>query len=54
MMDHSLQSYLERQPTAVLERLLQQYEALAEDDHYADLACLLRTILLYRDEPDGT
>ena len=51
-MEHSAYAYLERQPTKILEWLLWQYEKKAEEDHYADLACAIRTILYLREEAE--
>ena len=45
---YSIQSYLEQQSTPILKQLLRQYEPLSDDDYYAYLYSLIRTILFLR------
>ena len=49
-MDHSVQSYLQRQPTEILEQLLAEYEGNAPDGPLRDLPDIIRNILLDRQQ----
>jgi len=48
-MDHSVEGYLKRQPTQLLELLLQQYRRDPENSHYAQIAQIIESILRQRE-----
>ena len=51
-MVHSICTYLESQATPLLKQLLRQYETMSDQDYYAFLASMIRTILFLRGAHD--